>query len=292
MIHIQEMDLNQSFSRMKPYHSPPPSHHLTRVHTCLNKLNWVYLNPTNGSVAKVPKKTFSVFLNSPSCSDEWQRWPKHFIQRYFHTEKVKAVTRSNCRRQETGSLLSRVSESRLPPKQTQPRRWCDKAELVAWRNPAPVPAGPLRLAQNEVKWAISAGVQGPGLSVTLSGRRVRGMDLECWLTQVWGPQRPQEATLSPPAARWRADNDPWPWPRRSQIPGHPERFPQERPCVCVCDTGRILMQSRDQLAHLLLLALCLLRLWSGSPESRHTRMQLAGRENCSEDERGDDEKRM
>ncbi len=33
--------------------------------------------------------------------------------------------------------------------------------------------------ENEVKRAISASVWGPGLSVRLSGCRVRGMDLEC-----------------------------------------------------------------------------------------------------------------
>lgn len=216
---------------------------------------------------------------------------------------MKAVTRSNCRRQETGSLLSRASESRLPPKQTRPKRWCDKAELVAWRNPAPrpcgPPAGPPRLAQNEVKWAISAGVQGPGLSVTLSGAE--------WEEWTWnadslrseaprGPRRPRYP-FPPLGGEQIMIRGPDPAAPKSQVTLRDSRksarkSARARARTCVCHTGRILMQSRDQLAHLLLLALCLLRLWSGSPESRHTRMQLAGRENCSEDERGDDERTM
>lgn len=161
----------------------------------------------------------------------------------------------------------------------------------------PVPAGPPRLAQNEVKWAISAGVQGPGLSVTLSGAE--------WEEWTWnadslrseaprGPRRPRYP-FPPLGGEQIMIRGPDPAAPKSQVTLRDSRKSARKSArarACVCHTGRILMQSRDQLAHLLLLALCLLRLWSGSPESRHTRMQLAGRENCSEDERGDDERTM
>lgn len=159
------------------------------------------------------------------------------------------------------------------------------------------PAGPPRLAQNEVKWAISAGVQGPGLSVTLSGAE--------WEEWTWnadslrseaprGPRRPRYP-FPPLGGEQIMIRGPDPAAPKSQVTLRDSRKSARKSArarACVCHTGRILMQSRDQLAHLLLLALCLLRLWSGSPESRHTRMQLAGRENCSEDERGDDERTM
>lgn len=64
MIHVQEMDLNQSFSRMKPYHSPPPSHHITRVHTRLNKLNWFKPNK-RVSCESTKKNHLASFLIPP-----------------------------------------------------------------------------------------------------------------------------------------------------------------------------------------------------------------------------------
>lgn len=138
--------------------------------------------------------------------------------------------------------------NRLPPQQTL---WiassskANTAQTMVWQGLAgrlkessPRPSGPPVAGPKWSKVGYFCRRSGTGAVRHAVRGRVRGMDLECWLTQVWGPQRPQEATLSPPAARWRADNDPWPWPRRSQIPGHPERFPQERPHVCVCVSHR------------------------------------------------------
>lgn len=104
------------------------------------------------------------------------------------------------------------------------------------------------------KWgkeAISAGVWGLCLSVRLSGCRVRGMGLECWLT---GP-RPPGTPGGPVILAWEQIMIRGPDPSAPKSPVTLARFPPESVWACVCDKGRILMQSRDQLAHLSLLTL-------------------------------------
>lgn len=90
------------------------------------------------------------------------------------------------RRQETDVFSRGASEVGFLPKETQLRRRCDKQKHTGGvetklKDSSLVPSGLCGIVQteNEAKRAISAGVWGPGLSVGLSGCRVRGMDLEC-----------------------------------------------------------------------------------------------------------------
>lgn len=105
-----------------------------------------------------------------------------------------------------------------------------------WRNPALSHQAMEALCRLKMR-AISVGVLRQGLTVTLSGCRVRGMDLERWLTQVSHPREPWEALLSDPSASGRAYNDPSPWPLRN--PRSPCKIPRivctwKRAQACMC----------------------------------------------------------